>query len=348
MRDAGKGVEFDQRSARFRELGERFLVVNDSQQQRAARAVRYVCKGHTATSDCREFASMLPTRAPQVHAVRTHSHLRRLATRRWRSETCRRMGKDSKMCFFPAEQQHGHTRTHTRMHTHTHTHSSPMRPEAHPVQTQRAHLVKVHVLDLDLIVHRVSHLEHTPRPAAALHTAWSSRKQERLGQPRLSYSGKQERTTPFRTPSRLPHTRRPPGVTKKSQKSRVAPSESLGKDAHVHPRRSVRPGTSAALFHANRLPRGCAVPAAFPRVPAARVRWVHARARSRGSRASSRGGSLPCLAGSPVRAQYGGRAHLCRGIATRCARPLCRGPRARDFVRLHRATARGSFAPVSR
>jgi hypothetical protein len=37
-----------ERLARFRELGERFLVVDDPQQQRAARAVRYVCnRGHT-------------------------------------------------------------------------------------------------------------------------------------------------------------------------------------------------------------------------------------------------------------------------------------------------------------
>jgi hypothetical protein len=129
-----------------------------------------------------------------VQAVRRHSHLRRQATRRWRSETCRRMGKDSKTCFFPAEQQHGHTHTRTRTHT-----QLALAPGSAPYADAgaRAHLVKVHVLDLDLIVHRVSHLEHTPRPASALHTVWSSRKQERLG--RLSHSGKQERGKKERT-----------------------------------------------------------------------------------------------------------------------------------------------------
>ena len=67
MRDAGKGVEFDQRSARFRELGERFLVVNDSQQQRAARAVRYVCKGHNAISFCRERSAPPASSQPQAN-----------------------------------------------------------------------------------------------------------------------------------------------------------------------------------------------------------------------------------------------------------------------------------------
>jgi hypothetical protein len=104
-----------------------------------------------------------------------------------------------------------------------------------------------------------------------------------------------------------------------------------------------------ALFHSDRLPRGCAMPAAFP--PGACGRQGRC-----GARASSRGAipALPCR-GIGARARKGDRDHLVAISRQKCARPLCRGrailcaciaATARGSLLLCAAKERSSNAPV--